>query len=103
MLSEHREAIWARALWVEILELWALARQPAHRIPSTIVRERQLEYFRWRLEEAITKLSVDGELLAGVLEEILLIAIGEDTIVNWQPPSIDETLIRIGEPLTPRT
>ena len=99
MLSEHREAIWARALWVEILELWALARQPAHRIPSTIVRERQLEYFRWRLEEAITKLSADGELLAEVLEEILLIATGQEKIVNWRPPALEEMLLRIGKPL----
>jgi hypothetical protein len=99
MLTERREAIATKALWVEILELWGLARQPAHRIPAEVVRERQQAYFRWRLEEAITKLSADGELLAEVLEEILLIATGQEKIVNWRPPALEEMLLRIGKPL----
>jgi hypothetical protein len=68
MLSERQEAIWITALWAETLELWGLARQPAHRIPEAIVRERQRDYFRYRLKAAIVGLQEDSELLAEVLE-----------------------------------
>ena len=99
MLTERREAIATKALWVEILELWGLARQPAHRIPEAIVVQRQRQYFRWRLKEALEVLWADNELLAEVLEEILLIATGEDVIINWRPLSLEEARARIGEPL----
>jgi hypothetical protein len=82
------------------MELWALARQPAHRIPTAIVAARQQEYFKWRLAEAIAGLCADAELLGEVLEEILLIATGEDKIVGWRPPELEEMLLKIGEPLS---
>jgi hypothetical protein len=100
MLSERREAIWTKALVIEILELWGLARQPAHRIPTAVVAEQQRKYFRWRLEEAVEWLYFDSEPLAEVLEEILLLVTGEEEIVKWTPPALEETLSRITEPLT---
>ena len=83
-----------------MLQLWAFAQQPAHRIPESIVAERVRAYFHWRLEETLECLCFDSEPLADVLEEILLIAAGEDEIINWRPPTLAETLSRIGEPLT---
>jgi hypothetical protein len=99
MLTERREAVWVQSLWVERLVLWGLARQPAHRIPEAIVAERQRKYFQWRLKEAIEELWADSELLAEVLEEILLIATGEDEIVGGRPPALEEMLSRLAEPL----
>ena len=100
MLSERRYQIFVKSLFVEMMELWALARQPAHRIPESIVAERQREYFRWRLEEALEWLCFDSEPFAELLEEILLVATGEEKIINWRPPALEETLSRISEPLT---
>jgi hypothetical protein len=100
MLSERREAVAVKAQFVEMMELWALARQPAHRIPTEIVAQRQREYCRWRLAEAVESLRADSEKLADVLEEILLLASGEEQIINWTPPALTETLSRITEPLT---
>jgi hypothetical protein len=101
MLTERRETIFVKSLFVEMMELWALARQPAHRIPEAIVASRQREYFRWRLKEGLESLWFDSEPLREVLEEILLIADGTDPIVNWAPPTLKETLSRINEPLHP--
>ena len=100
MLSERRYQIFVKSLFVEMMELWALARQPAHRSPESIVAERQREYFRWRLEEALEWLCFDSEPFAELLEEILLVATGEEKIINWRPPALEETLSRISEPLT---
>jgi hypothetical protein len=99
MLTERREAVLVQSLWIERLVFWDLARQPAHRIPTAVVAERQRAYFRRRLEEAVETLPGDSEPLAEVLEEILLIATGEDVIINWRPLSLEEARARIGEPL----
>lgn len=100
MLTERRYQIFVKSLFVEMMQLWALARQPAHRIPTAIVAERQRGYFQWRLEEAVAELSEGySELLAEVLEEIFLVADGTDTIINWQPPALEDMISRIGEPL----
>jgi hypothetical protein len=99
MLKDRRFQIFARSLFVEMMQLWALARQPAHRIPESIVAQRQREYFHWRLEEALEWLWVDSEPLGEVLEEILLVATGEEEIINWRPPALTETVSRITEPL----
>jgi hypothetical protein len=99
MLTERRFQIFARSLFIEMMELWGLARQPAHRIPEAIVAQRQQAYFRWRLEEAVVGLSADSEPLAEVLEEIFLIAIGEKEIINWRPPAIEAMLSKLTEPL----
>jgi len=100
MLSDRRLLIAVRAEVIEMLQLWAFAQQPAHRIPESIVAERQREYFRWRLEEALEWLCFDSEPFAELLEEILLVATGEEKIINWRPPALEETLSRISEPLT---
>ena len=99
MLTERREAIWIKSLFVEMMELWARAEPPARLIPESVVVQRQRQYFRWRLKEALEVLWADNELLAEVLEEILLIATGEDVIINWRPLSLEEARARIGEPL----
>ena len=99
MLTERRFQIFARSHFIEMMELWGLARQPAHRIPEAIVAQRQQAYFRWRLEEAVVGLSADSEPLAEVLEEIFLIAIGEKEIINWRPPAIKAMLSKLTEPL----
>jgi hypothetical protein len=83
-----------------MMELWALARQPARLIPEAIVAERLREYCRWKLSEAQEVLWVDSEPLAEVLEEILLLVNGAEEIINWRPPALEETLSRINEPLT---
>jgi hypothetical protein len=85
------------------MELWALARQPPHRIPEAIVARRQREYCRWRLEEALEWLCFDSEPLAEVLEEILLLATGEEEIINWRPPAIEDMLGRLTQPLRSHT
>ena len=103
MLTERRFQIFARSLFIEMMELWGLARQPAHRIPEAIVAQRQQAYFRWRLEEAVVGLSADSEPLADCLEEILLLATGEEEIINWTPPALSETLSRITERLASYT
>jgi hypothetical protein len=103
MLSERRLAIGAKAFLIELLQLWGFAQQPPHGIPEATVRERQQQYFRYRLSEAIARLPEGSELLAEVLEEILSIATGEDEIVGWRPPALAETLSRITEPLTSYT
>jgi hypothetical protein len=100
MLSERREAIWIKSLFVEMMELWARAEPPARLIPESVVVQRQRQYFRWRLEEALEVLWVDSEPLAEVLEEILLLVNGAEVIINWVPPALAETLLRINEPLT---
>jgi len=79
--------------WYLLFGLWA-------GIPTAIVAERQRGYFQWRLEEAVAELSEgSSELLAEVLEEIFLVADGTDTIINWQPPALEDMISRIGEPL----
>jgi hypothetical protein len=103
MLKDRRFQIFARSLFVEKMQLWALAAQPAHRIPESVVAERQREYFRWRLEEALEWLGLDSEPLADCLEEILLLATGEEEIINWTPPALSETLSRITERLASYT
>ena len=103
MLSERRYQIFVKSLFVEMMELWALARQPASRIPTAVVAERQRAYFRWRLEEALEWLGFDSRPLAEVLEEILLIATGEEEIINWRPPALEEVLSRLTEPLASYT
>jgi hypothetical protein len=100
MLSERRFRIFAKALFIEMLQLWGIAKQPPHRIPEAIVAQRQREYYRYRLSEAIARLGEDKGLLAEVLEEILLIATGEDEVVGWRPPAVEETLSRLREPLS---
>jgi hypothetical protein len=99
MLSERRFQLFANSLFVEMMELWALARQPAHRIPEAVVAQRLGAYCRWRLEDAVERLWCDSEPLAEVLEELLLVATGQEEIINWQPPALTETLSRITGPL----
>jgi len=98
MLSERRFRIFAKALFIEMLQLWGIAKQPPHRIPEAIVAQRQREYFRYRLSEAIARLGEDKELLAEVLEEIILVATGEVEIVGWRPLSLEEARWRITQP-----
>jgi hypothetical protein len=100
MRAERREAIFVHSLFVEMIELWARAQQPAHRIPEAIVRERQLEYFHWRLEEAVGRLEEgDGEVLGEVLEEMLMISTGQEEIINWRPVTLEDARRRIGKPI----
>jgi hypothetical protein len=88
MLSERRFRIFAKALFIEMLQLWRFAVQPPHRIPEAIVAQRQREYFRLRLAEAIHVLCVNSAALAEVLVEIILVATGEEEIVGWRPPPL---------------
>ena len=99
MLTERRFQLFAKALFIEVMQLWAFARQPAHRIPAAIVAGRLQEYCRWRLSEALERLGFDSEPLGQVLEEILLLATGEEEIINWRPPALEEMRVRITEPL----
>jgi hypothetical protein len=99
MLTERRFQIFAKALFIEMMELWVRAEQPAHRIPAAIVAGRLQEYCRWRLSEALEWLWVDSEPLGEVLEEILMMATGQEKIINWTPPALEEMLLRIGKPL----
>jgi hypothetical protein len=99
MLSERRFQIFAKGLFTEIMELWARAEPPARLIPTAIVARRLAEYFYWRFSEALERLWFDSEPLADCLEEILLIATGEEMIINWRPPAIVEMLSQLSEPL----
>jgi hypothetical protein len=73
--------------------------QMLERPSKAVIAERARKYFRWRLEEALAGLCASSEPLAEVLAEILLLAAGEEEIINWRPPAIEEMLQRIGEPL----
>jgi hypothetical protein len=99
MLTERREAIFIKSLFVEMMELWARAEPPARLIPESVLVERLREYCRWRLEEALKSLWSDSEPLADCLEEILLLATGEEVVINYWPPALEEVLLRINEPL----
>jgi hypothetical protein len=83
-----------------MLQLWGFAQHSPRRLPEAIVAGRQREYFHLRLAEAIARLPKDNELLTEVLEEIILIATGEDEIIGWRPVTLVEARTRIGEPLT---
>jgi hypothetical protein len=98
MLTERR-AIFIKSLFVEMMELWARAEPPARLIPESVVAERLREYCRWRLEEALESLWSDSEPLADCLEEILLLAAGEEVVINWRPPALEEMFSRLTEPL----
>ena len=65
------------------------------------IAERARKYFRWRLKEAVQVLGSDSSALAEVLNEVFALVIGEDEIIGWRPPSVEEMRIRITEPLTP--
>jgi hypothetical protein len=103
MLTERRYQIFVKSLFIETMELWTSARQPASRIPTEIVAERLREYFRWRLCEALESLWFDSEPLRDVLDEILLVASGQEQIINWTPPALAEVRTRITEPLASYT
>jgi hypothetical protein len=75
-------------------------RQMLERPSDAEISERFRRYFRWRLEEAIGVLSDDSSALSEVLIELFLTVTGEDEIVGWRPPAVEETLSRITEPLT---
>ena len=84
MLSERRYRIFARALWVEMLELWDRARVPQWRLPVSIIHERMLTYFAQQLWQAWA--ADDSSKLGAVLIEILMAASGEDAVEGWAPP-----------------
>jgi hypothetical protein len=63
------------------------------------IAERFTRYFRLRFGEALEALSGDSSALAEVLSEMLALLIGEEEIVGWRPPALEETLSRITEPL----
>jgi hypothetical protein len=76
-----------------------VAMQMLDRPSAAEVARRQQGYFRWRLTEALDRLSTDSEHLGEVLEEIFLIATGVDEIIDWRPVTLVEARTRIGEPL----
>jgi hypothetical protein len=67
------------------------------------IAERARKYFRWRLEEALEVLPTDSAKLAEVLNELFALLVGEDEIVDWQPPTLAEAGARIGGPLRMET
>jgi hypothetical protein len=64
------------------------------------IADRAKKYFRWRLEVAVAALSGDSSALAEVLNEVFVLVIGEDEIIGWRPPALEEMLLRLEEPLT---
>jgi hypothetical protein len=73
--------------------------QMLERPPRAEVAERARKYFRWRLEEALEALPGNSSALAEALEEIFLIATGEEEIQDWHPPAIEAMLSKLTEPL----
>src|SRR5262249_55626914 len=65
------------------------------------IAERFRKYFKWRFQEALEVLdSGECSALAEVLTEMYALVIGEDELEGWRPPALEETLSRIGKPLS---
>ena len=95
MLKDRRMRIAWRA--------WLAERGVIHRLerPSeAVIAERFRRYFRWRLEEAVEVLGSDSSALAEALNEMFAMLVGEDEVDGWRPPALEQTLLRIREPLT---
>ena len=94
MLKDRRIKIAWKAYLAELGVMQALER------PSEAeIAERARRYFRWRLEEAVEVLGSDSTLLAEVLSELIALVTGEEEVENWQPPALEQMLLRITEPL----
>ena len=74
--------------------------QRLERPSEAVIAERARGYFRWRFLEALEALPDDSSALSEVLIDLFLIVTGEDEIEGWRPPAVEESLLRLGEPLT---